>query len=114
MLAAIASIEADPLGHVLLQVVPGTTAGATSRRMSRIATLDGGAALNDSGYSEADRIIDLRWQPVSEQQEEDVARLVRLYGRVHVSFAGAVFLAAPETYTPGQESQILLLVLGRV
>ena len=35
--------------------------GDQRRRMNRIATLDGGAVFNDSGFSEADRTIRATW-----------------------------------------------------
>ncbi|MDD2927060.1 hypothetical protein [Rhodoferax sp.] len=105
----------DPLGVVTLDCVPEQTLGETRRRMSRVATLDGGAVFNDGGYSEADRTIQLRWVPKSAEQEAAVARLVERYARLQVSTRRGVFLAATEAYAPGAtESSLSLLVVEKL
>jgi hypothetical protein len=113
--ACLATLTYDLLGHVRLRLAGNSTAGPTRRRVNRVATLDGGAVTNDFGYAEADRTIELRWQPAGAAQEAAVERLVQLYGRLTVSTASAVYLAVPETYTPGaQESRLRLLVLEKL
>ncbi len=48
-------------GHITIDALPASTdLGEVRRRMNRVATLDGGAAFNDAGYSEADRTIRLQ------------------------------------------------------
>ena len=105
------SVTFDPAGVVDLDVAADTSFGAPRRRMSRVATLDGGAAFNDSGYSEADRTIKLSWQVTSEAQENAVERLLTLYATLHVSTPRGFFLAAPETYTPGTATSTLTLLV---
>lgn len=105
----------DPVGHIEVNAIDGQDAGPTSRRVNRIATLDGGAAFNDFGVSDADRTIELRWKTTERATGEGVDRLLRLYQRVHVSTPAGFFLAAPETYTPGvAESRLRLLVVERL
>lgn len=111
----LASPTADPTGWVQLPVVPGTTTGEVSRRVSRTATLDGGAVLNDFGFSDADRTIELRWLADSQAREATVQRLIELYGTLVVVTRAGAFLAAPETYTPGpRESTLRLLVIAKL
>ena len=111
MLVHLAAKLFDLSGAVLLDCMPDTTAGALQRRVNRVATLDGGAAFNDFGFSEADRTIELRWLPSDRAADAIVARLVRLHRWVYVSTPGGIWLAAPETYTPGaDESRLTLLV----
>ena len=75
MRAAISSTTYDPAGHVELDCLADTTHGETARRLNRVATLDGGAVVNDFGQSEADRTIELRWRPRSAADEARVERL---------------------------------------
>lgn len=111
MLVHLAAKLFDLSGAVLLDCLPDVTAGELVRRVNRVATLDGGAAFNDFGFSEADRTIELRWSPTDAAAEAVVARLVKLHRWVYVSMRGGLWVAAPETYTPGaNESRLVLLV----
>lgn len=115
MLNVVSTLEFDLGGYLEIEVTPQTTAGEVRRRMNRVATLDGGAVVNDGGYSEADRVIELAWlTPAYQTLGAEVERLVRLYTRLRVATAAGVFLAAPESYTPGAaESKLRLLVLSK-
>lgn len=105
----------DPDGHVAVDTVNGQTAGETRRRVNRVATLDGGAAFNDFGVSEADRTIELRWPTRDRATGDAVDRLTRLYQRLHVATPAGFFLAAPEAYTPGAaESRLRLLIVDKL
>jgi hypothetical protein len=115
MINTISTPDFDIEGFIQLDVIKTTTSGETRRRTSRIATLDGGAVINDFGYSEADRTIDLRWMPVSRAQEQAIDRLVQFYAELQVATRDGVFLAIPETYRPGaDESTLRLLVLEKL
>lgn len=113
MLVSLSTLTFDLDGHVYLSCAPDTTHGESRRRMNRIATLDGGAAFNDFGFSEADRVFDLRWSPTD--NEVNVARLLKLYLRLRLATPEGVWLVAPEVYTPGpSESQLRLLVVEKL
>lgn len=115
MLNCLSSTTFDPDGYIELHVANDQTIGETRRRVNRVTTLDGGVAVNDFGFSQGDRTIDLSWMPTSEEVEENVRRMVELYQEVIVSMRGGVFRAAPESYQPGaSESVLRLLVLERV
>lgn len=115
MRATLSTPTFDPAGHVGIDCLPTTTHGETRRRMNRIPTLDGGAAFNDFGASEADRTIELKWRPRSAAQEAAIERLAKLYPRLHLATAQGVWLVAPEVYTPGaNESRLVLLVVEKL
>lgn len=115
MRVVLSSVTFDPLGVVELSCLPSTNPGETRRRVNRIATLDGGAAFNDFGYSEADRTIELKWTPRDAATGAAVARLVQLYQRIRVSMPGGIYLCAPEVYKPGaSESSLILLVASKL
>jgi len=65
------------------------------RRVSRTATLDGGASITDFGYSDADLTFNIEWTPKNSDQVDNVRRMVRSYGRLIISFYDGCFLAAP-------------------
>lgn len=102
MLCAISAVTYDPIGHVMLDIEPDRSdMGDTTRRINRIATLDGGAALNDFGSSPADRTFLLQWTGADMVAQETVARLVRLYSTLTFSCPLGVFTAAPESLRAG-------------
>ena len=85
------------------------------RRVSRISTLDGGAAVVDAGYSEADRTIELTWKPGTAEFQSNMLRLLQTYSTLVVSVPSGVFSAAPDTYSPGTDLSVLrLLVTSRL
>lgn len=115
MMVTLASTEWNPAGYIELRAIDSQNRGETRRRVNRQATLDGSAVLIDQGMSEADRSITVEWMSMSRADEAAVERLVQLYSRINVSIDGAVYLAAPEAYVPGDEtSQLRLLVLSKV
>ena len=115
MMHTLSTPTADAAGYVEIQTLPDTTDGEIGRRVSRIATLDGGAVVSDGGYSEADRTIELAWQPTAAAAEAAIARLLQSYSRVQVSTRSGFYLAAPEAYRPGaNESTLRLLVVEKL
>lgn len=105
----------DLNGSVVIHPLPGATDGETRRRVNRVATLDGGVAVNDRGYAEGDRTLEYEWRPVSKEHNDSVDRLVRLYPRVTVSTPSGVYTAVPQVFTPeADRCFITLLVLDKV
>lgn len=115
MLTTLSTPVWDVQGYIEVQALPSQTDGETRRRVNRVPTLDGGAVVNDSGYSEADRTIDLKWAPESPAFELAVERLVRLYPRINISTRSGFYQAAVESYRPTPtESTLRLLVLSKL
>ena len=108
----LSSITFDPFGHMHIDLKAGDDPhGEVRRRMNRVSTLDGGAAFNDFGYSDADMTIMLRWRPMDAEREAAVRRLAELYAQVRVSTPRGLYLAAIERYMRSDaESQLTLLV----
>jgi hypothetical protein len=117
MFNAVSSEIADPAGYVELPIIEFSTAAGneTRRRVNRVATLDGGAVLNDGGFSHADRTLELQWPSTDLALSESVERMAQLYTRVQVSVRSGVYLAALESFTPGAAlSSLRLLVLSKL
>lgn len=111
----LSSVSFDPAGVVPLNTLAGQTLGESRRRMNRVPTLDGGAVVNDFGFSEADRTIKLAWKPTRAATEEAVERLMSLYATLHLATPKGFYLVAPEVYTPGaDESTLTLLVVSKL
>lgn len=104
----LAALTFDPQGAVIVPWRDGTETESISRRVSRTATLDGGAAISNRGYSPADRTLTISLQGESLALIEQVRRLVRLHGQVTVSMRDGVLFGVPESY---DESRQLLSVL---
>ncbi|HIO30719.1 hypothetical protein [Marinobacter salarius] len=98
----------------LTKVSPDGLAGF-QRRNNRIATLDGGAAIPDFGYSEADRTFDIRWNAISEPTVEAVRRMAKSYSRLIVSTKEGCYLGAPGPFNLSNgEAQFQILVEKRL
>jgi len=111
MRVTLSPLTFDPLGPVSLHATPDTSLGIHTRRMNRIATLDGGAVFNDFGFSQQDRSISLAWHPTPALHAA-VERLVQLYGRVHLATHQGFFVVAVESYVPGNTLATLSLLVA--
>jgi hypothetical protein len=70
MQVGISSHTYDLEGSFLLEILPGQSKLTDfERRVERTATLDGGAAVNDGGFSHGDRTIILACEPGEETAE---------------------------------------------
>jgi hypothetical protein len=102
-------------GHVEINALPATDLGETSRRMNRVATLDGGAAFNDYGHSFADRTITVNWKTRAPAFEANLSRMVRVHPEIIASTRDGVFLTAPQSYTANDgTSKLILLVKSKM
>jgi hypothetical protein len=84
-----------------------------NKRVSRIATLDGGAAFNDFGYSDADRTLSIDFLPANEEQLNTVKALSQKYSRLIVSFSDGCFLGAPESFRFDSGRVTLVILVER-
>jgi hypothetical protein len=111
MLTAISAPIFDAYGHVMLDVMPDSDWHARPRRVNRVPTLDGGAAVNDFGFSVADMTVSLKWKSAVKTTDAAVYDLVRRYGFLVLVNSEGVFLAAVEKYQPGKDVHTLTLLI---
>jgi hypothetical protein len=115
MIAQLSSLTFDLDGAIILEILDDSDLGTTSRRVTRIATLDGGVAINDFGYSAADKILLLRFQSTSKTEVDRVRRLVELYDRLNLSVDGQFYVVAPNQMLINQGvHELSLLVIQKV
>lgn len=80
MLATLAAPQFDLEGFVILKPSGDSRLGDTTRRISRVATLDGGAVAVDYGFSDADRTITVQAAAVSRADHDLLQRLQKTFG----------------------------------
>jgi hypothetical protein len=86
----------DPDGRVELPRGAASDTSSITRRVTRIATLDGSAVLPDYGYSDADRTLEIESVGLSRNEYTALARLVKLYPMLVLSCADGIFYGAPQ------------------
>lgn len=82
-----------------------------SRRVSRTATLDGGAVVTDGGYTAADKTLKIVAERVSAETFAAAQYLVRNYGSLMVATDFGLFLGAPESLSLDNTGRLRLTVL---
>lgn len=98
---AIHSLNFDQNGVVLLEVDYETSSfGETSRRRSRVQTLDGGYVTEDRGSSIQDRSFSLSFR-ATELIADAVRRLVQLYPKLLVASIHGLFLCSVDRFAEG-------------
>lgn len=114
MMLGIATLTVDPFGAQLLTLKPGASnLGDTSRRVSRVATLDGGAAVLDGGYTVTDRTISLDLSDQTKETIDALKYLCSVHSSLLVLTEDGAFKAAPERVSiAGSSASMTLLVSG--
>jgi hypothetical protein len=115
MIAQLSSLTFDLDGAVALEILGDSDLGSSTRRVTRVATLDGGVAVNDFGYAAADKTILLRWVPASKDDADKIKRLVELYAQLYLSVDGNLYIVAPRQMLINQGvHELSLLVIQKV
>ena len=113
MNVTISSLTFDPVGFVTIPALASSDFGETKRRMSRVATLDGGAAFNDFGFSEADKTMVVEWA-YSPAIDDAIEYMAQTYAVVNVATPRGLWQAAIETYSKTQPSRITLMPVAKI
>jgi hypothetical protein len=88
MMIALSTIEA---GDCIVLNTGSQTIKENTRRLSRTATLDGGAVITDGGLSEADRTFEFTVKNVPEYIRDALWALFLRESRVHLACPEGVF-----------------------
>lgn len=114
MRIGISTLTYDLNGALLLEVDPDSAAAPVQRRMTRIATMDGGAVVYDAGGGDADITLSLVLINLSQSELHALEKLVRFYSLLRVVLHNGVFIAAVEQWTrSGNGGTFRLLVINR-
>lgn len=83
------------------------------RRVSRTATLDGGASVVDLGYSDADRTFRFDFDGIEADTVEQIATAVKLYSEFVLCSDEGAFFVTPQLFDyRGGVLTLVLLVSG--
>lgn len=105
----------DIEGNEQINPLATSELGQITRRVNRVATLDGGAVVNDAGYWAADRTLRVRWRITSKRQLENIRRMVKTYPRLIVSTQDGTFSAAPQSINNDEgDGDMILLVMEQL
>jgi hypothetical protein len=111
---SITSIAFDPIGPLVLHPLPDSAVTEVRRRVNRTATLDGGAVVNDGGYSVADRTWRLRWILRSESELRRLQELVQTRRTVRVASREGCFRAViSKARADSKKAELELLLLEK-
>ena len=110
-MVGISSPVFDLSGAAVLPYAYAEGAGNATRRVSRTATLDGGAVVTDTGYAVADNTLEIVANSALEADYAVLLRLTRLYSEVVVSTPDGVFTGSPsELKVDGTDVRLTVLV----
>jgi len=99
MLISITTVNFSLSGHLIFEASEESDFGATSRRVSRTATLDGGCLITDQGFSHSDRTFRLLSKnPLSTAEIETLRSLHRDYALINAAVPEGVFQGVVESF----------------
>jgi len=88
MIVHLSAKSFDLLGHLQIKVLEDSGLAPMSRRLNRVATLDGGVVFNDGGFTHGDRDVVIDYKPVSREHDEIARRLVDNALQAHLFLPG--------------------------
>ena len=101
----------DPEGAMTIPWREGTEAGSLRRRLTRARTLDGGVAVTNRGFTDADRTLTLSLAGQPEAMVERARRMLRLHGTITVTHRDGAFTGAPSEYNDRRQ-ELTVLITG--
>ena len=75
-----------------------TSVKSLTRRINKVATLDGGVIVEDRGFSEGDRNFEI-FVPFSQTVHDIMLRLIKTYDQLLLTNDEGAFLVAPAEFT---------------
>lgn len=109
----ISTVDFSIDGWVQVRPDGGSNLGDFKRRNSRAATLDGGAAVTDHGYSDGDRTFSIGCYP-SKDEARRLADMVRFHPQVQVSTAEGFYLCQMDFTPTNKKANLTLRVIERL
>jgi hypothetical protein len=88
MIYTISTIE---VGETIVLNIDREPTKENTRRLSRTATLDGGAVITDSGWTDADRTLEFTAMRMPEETRENLWAMFRKESRVNLACPEGVF-----------------------
>ena len=94
----------DPVGSIGLDVLPGSDLSASTRRVTRTATLDGNAVIIDNGYTAADSTLAIEtW--VNEPDLRRLQHLIQTYPEIVATTLEGCYLGVIDAVRQGGDGK---------
>lgn len=90
----------DPDGDLLIPATADSELSAVTRRVSRTATLDGEAELEDLGYTASDSELRVVFKLSDATFENKLLRLIQIYPLLTIATRYGCFLGVVDDYQP--------------
>ena len=104
------SIVFDPVGSLALEALPGSDLSASTRRVTRTATLDGQAVIIDNGYTSADSTLAVEaW--LSEPEVQRLQHLIQVYPEIIASTPDGCYLGVIDSVRQGGDGRTQITYL---
>jgi hypothetical protein len=114
MIVSICPRSFSLIGPVVIRATADSNTRSNQRRLSRTATLDGGVAITDGGFSDGDRTIEIRPAKLTAAIAEDIEDMARLSLSVTLSVDSVVWDAVMMSYSLGASPRLTLAVRQRL
>ena len=102
----------DPVGVISLEALPGSDLSASTRRVTRTATLDGNAVIIDNGYTSADSTLNVE-AALTEAEARRLHHLMQTYPEIIASTPDGCYLGVIDSVRQGRDGSIAISFLIR-
>ena len=92
----------DPVGVVGLEALPGSDLSASTRRVTRTATLDGQAVIIENGYTAADSTLAMD-AALTEPEARTLEHLMQIYPEIIATTPEGCYLGVIESVRQGRD-----------
>jgi|GEM_PF-1114216 len=94
----------DPVGVISLEALPGSDLSASTRRVTRTATLDGNAVIIDNGYTAADSTLAIEAR-LTKSEEQRLQHLMRIYPEIIATTPEGCYLGVIDSVRQGGDGR---------
>jgi hypothetical protein len=100
----------DPVGVISLDALPGSDLSASTRRVTRTATLDGQAVIIDNGYTSADSTLAIE-AALTEAEAQRLHHLMQIYPEIIASTPDGCYQGVIDSVRQGGDGRTLVSFL---
>jgi hypothetical protein len=100
----------DPVGVISLEALPGSDLSASTRRVTRTATLDGQAVIIDNGYTSADSTLAIE-AALTEAEAQRLHHLMQIYPESIASTPDGCYLGVIDSVRQGRDGRLAISFL---
>ena len=94
----------DPVGVISLEALLGSDLSASTRRVTRTATLDGNAVIIDNGYTAADSTLAIEAR-LTKSEEQRLQHLMRIYPEIIATTPEGCYLGVIDSVRQGGDGR---------